>query len=542
MTSRKRPRYFGSQMPRPTEVGKSHRLQRDLASASEEVSNMERQLFGYFLSYSLLLVFVIVTALSTTELQLLIPKHGVILPFLGTSTSVRGFYIVSSFVICGASLFMARELWALEDLKKRKRYQNRYVFSRAGGDSEGRPLLGVKGDLDRIVLKFISDSVFFVSGPATIALLTFWFADAQDRLVFALQSSLFLFSSYFSWVFYRRTERIEEIEKCRIIWPFWILLKHLGIAVVSLKFLVCVDVIYLPTTISPTFFLRDHTRLLDTVDGGVSAFVPHIRIDRFTSIWNGERLEQLEQIAVVKGSPDANHYFMSRGVGLDLRHRRLRFLDIQFQTAPRLMVHYSDLSGANLSAARLLGSNFVGTKMYNVNMQRSVLDGSRFNEVDVKFGVWNNVSARGVVFDNTTIDESVLSNVNFLGSSFFGANITNSFLSGANFSATSFFQTDFKGNIFEPPEKFSVFISDGRSESQVDKFEKYFDENEEDAISALVDGFCTGAGKASDSNALYTISSTYLLIFPDRLQKISTAFDKTNCKSGSTAWSNNIGQ
>lgn len=542
MTSRKRPRPFGSKKPRPTIVVRSHLRQSGVKPALDEISSMERRLFGYFVSYALLLVFVVVTALSTTELQLLIPKRGINLPFLGISTSIRGFFIVSTIIVCAASLFMAREFWALEALRRRKKRQTSYIFARSGGDAEERPLFGVEGDIDRIALNMVSDFVFFVSGPATIVLLAFWFADEQDRVVFALQTVLFVISCYFSWIFYRRTVKTGRRRRYRGFWRTWMGIKYAGMAIIALKFLVCVDVIYLPTTISPTFFLREHTSLLDTSDGGVPAFVPHIRIDRFTNIWNGETPKQLERLAFENGSPNADYYFMSRAVGIDLRHRQLRFLDLQFQIAPRLMVHYSDLSGANLSASRLMGSNFVGTKMYDVNMQFSVLDGSRFNDVDVKFGIWQDVNARGVVFDNTDFDSSAFVHANFLGSSFFGVNITNSFLSGAIFSAASFYQATFKNNKFDPKERFSVFISDKNSRNNIDDFDKYFDESDSDAISKLVDGFCTGLGKAADANALYTISTFYRLEFPERIHKISKAFEKSNCKSASTAWSIDTGQ
>lgn len=503
---------------------------------------MEGRLFGYFVSYALLLVFIAVTALSTTELQLLIPKQGINLPFLGIKTSVRGFYIVSSIVVCAASLFMAREFWRLETLRVRKKRQTGYIFARSGGDTEERPLFGVDGDIDRIALNIISNLVFFVSGPTVVALLTFWFADAQDRIAFALQSTLLFASCYFSWVFYRRSTKTEESRRYHKYTKIWTAIKYVVLSFFALKFLVCVDVIYLPTKISPTFFLRENTSWLDAADGGVSAFVPHIRIDRFTRVWKGKSTTEIKQLAFQNGSPDDEYYFMSRGVGVDLRHRQLRFLDLQFQVVPRLMVHYSDLSGANLSATKLLGSNFVSTKMYDVNLQSSVLDGSRFMDVDVKFGIWQNVHARGVIFDNTSFDSSVLFRANFLGSSFFGVNVANSFLSGANFSATSFYQTTFKHNILAPMRSFSVFISDKKSGNQIDEFVTYFNENNDDAISELVDGFCTGLGKAADSNALYTISSFYTLEFPERIKKISTAFEKSSCKSASTAWNTDVGQ
>lgn len=513
----------------------NRRLRSPQSAAKIEAS--EDRIFKYFVSYALLLLFIVVSVLSTTDLQLLQIKQGVALPFISANTSISGFYLISSMIVCAASIFMAREFHNLEVLKRRGNHGSTFVFSSANRRNQTAPLFGVDGCLDQVALDTISRLVFFVSGPAVAGLLLFRFADFQDRTIFAAQLALAVITTHFAVVYSRRTDQLYPSPKS----IGWRIVVRLGALLVIAKLVLCVDVIYLPPQHSLSFMLKRHTVLLNEQDGGTISLVPHIKIDRSEAIWTSDVSKQAE-LAYQNGSRDVNSYFLSRGMSIDLRGRRLRFLDIPFQIAPRIWAHDADLSGANLSYSKLAGSNFIGTSLYAANLSMASLDGARFANTDLNDTDWANTRARGAFFDNAHFRHASLIGTKFTGSLFFDTTISESYVHSADFNAVTFADSAWKDNIVLLKPKATVFESKPSDENTIDDYAALFNANDDEAIAALTREFCVDNLTGVDAMALDTLAASYTLLYPSRPAKVLRAFDKDSCPSAKSAWARASGR
>jgi uncharacterized protein YjbI with pentapeptide repeats len=496
----------------------------------------EDRLFRYFISYMLLLLFVVVGVFSTSDLQLLQMQQGIVLPLINVSTSIQGFYVFSTMIVFVTSIFMSREFYIFEKLRQQTKQYPSTLSTHSDYSNQINNLFGVNGKFDSILFSAMSRLVFFISGPSTIALLLFRFADSQDRIIFGVQLILFSISVYFSWVFCERTMQLHKYKKQK----FWRVIITIAVLCVLLEILICIDVIYLPPQHSMTFFIKSHTLLLDDKDGGTIFMVPHIKIDRSDSIWNAETARQkFENFVSYHGEHDSNHYFMSRGLSVDLRGRQLRFLNINFQIAPRIWAHEADLSGANLSFTNLAGSNFIDTNLYAANMDMANLDGSRFFNVNFDNSSWSNTRARGAIFDNVHFRFAKLKDTKFTGSSFLGSEIIESRIVYVNFDATSFYEMVLKNNTIIFNSKAKIFCFDKNNNNIDSSHSDFFDINDSDAISKLVREFCVAKLHFADLSALYTLANAYMLAYPERIRQIDSAFEESNCNTAKLAWLKN---
>lgn len=497
----------------------------------EEKPSEADRLFKYFLSYILLLVFIVVSVASMTDAQLLLSRQGMTLPFVSISTSIPGFFVISSALVAASSIFVAREFYSFERKKRTGITTSNTLFSYTSNQIRGQ-LFGTDGKIDRLTFSLISRLVFFYSGPIVCGLLIFRFADFQDRVIFTIQLVLFGFVIYFSFLYDRRTERLHSSQKSRIEKIIW----SVAGGLVLLKLLVCIDVMFLAPKYSPVFKIKLHTSLLDDHDGGTVSLVPHIKIDRAEQIWKQETQKQLEEYAYFAGLRDEKQLFLSRGIGLDIRGRRLRFIDLSFQIIPRIWAHDADLSGANLTFAALVGSNFINTAFYGTNFSLTRLDGSRFFNNNFEWTSWNNTQVRGAIFDNATFRRVTLSHTRFLGSSFFGGRFTDSDIFDVDFGGIKIDGMIFRNNSVVAKEAKSVFGMKPESKAMIEEFRKIFIEDDNAALGLLVAEFCSEKLSAADSTALYTMVSREMLLSPDHAKKIGITFKEKKCQAAATEW------
>lgn len=492
-----------------------------------DIDVAEDKIFKYFVSYAILIAYVLAGISSTTDLMLLQSIDGMRLPFIDSRVSIRGFYLSAPLIVAAASLYMAREFFILNAHKLKKTRNANFVFTISQPNANGK-LFGVNGELDSIVARFISYFVFFLLGPAVILLITIRFADYQDKFIFLFHLVIFFVTSYFSWVFYCRTEQLflRAGSGCAA--------KATSAALVSViifKILVCIDVIFIPSHYSLSMYVKQNTNWLTNSDNGIFSIVPHLRIDRTTAIWE-PKTKEYSEISFYNHNKTSRDYFFSRAAGIDLRGRSLKYLDISFQIAPRIWAHEADLSGANLSFAKIPGSNFINTNFYGADLSMSVVDGSRFFAATMTNTMISNSSFRGTVFDNTNFSRAFLKYVNFAGSSFFGVRIQKSNLDGIDFSGADFFETTIKDNsmIIDAPSP--IFPSLLAARNDFGEFSDAFYENEEAAISAIAKQFCKKSLSASDELALKGITDIYLMMGrnnSDRMRKLVVKFNNLSC-------------
>ncbi|MBS1155308.1 MAG: hypothetical protein H6R07_1232 [Proteobacteria bacterium] len=352
--------------------------------------------FASHLPFASLILYVVVSIASTTDTVLLKGNQGFRLPVVGIDISVFGFYIAAPIIILVAHLVTTKRV--AEESQKHVQPTARNIGS----------------FLDTFTERLLLALLMF-AGPGAILFATLRFASYQHRAVFLLHTGIFLLSIAVSCIRYKelvqafrtKTSRIEKAAG----WLCGILF--------SAYWAVCFDVIFVPPHYSVTLLLKTETDWLDDEDGGTIALIPHIKIDRAAKLWDGNTSAGPEDPRFI-GFSDKDSAFMNRSVVLDLRGKRLRFLDLHSQIVPRIWAHDADLSGANLSFSRLYGSVFVNTQFYGVNFDFAALDGATFMYLRVVRSSFNNSRLRGIYWDGSQIEQTTMYGADLALSSFFG--------------------------------------------------------------------------------------------------------------------------
>lgn len=475
--------------------------------------NKENLFFKYLITYGLIQFFVIINLLSITDAQLLQYKQGFNIPIINANTSIIGFFTLSTLLIAVTSIFISKEYYLIEKQKQKLKTRSTSIFSYINNAS------------DKIESKLLSCFVtflFFISGPIIEFMLLIRFADYQNRIVFLLQLFAFLICTYLCRSYYIKTHDIHKKHTTSLTTKIIFILA-------TFEIFICIDIIFIPSDASPIFYIKNNTYLLDDEDGGTIWLIPHIKIDRSIRLFTPE---QESNDYLYKTGYDDEIYFISRYVSLDIRSRRLKFLDINNQILPRIWAHNADLSGANLSFTRLLGSTFVNTNLYGVNLSLSILDGSSFLFSNIKNSYLNNTHVKGSIFSDTNIENSIVLNSTFFGSMFFGSEITKSKLENNNFNSIYLFDTKIINNHINNNKKSYIFeYSTDNNETEIEQSKRFFEQDNKISTSNFIKEFCTDKISLSDKFSLYSIYNSYLISNEELLKSIHDAFEDKKCIS-----------
>jgi hypothetical protein len=268
-------------------------------------------------------------------------------------------------------------------------------------------------------------------------------------------------------------------------------LRRLGACLFELWLLVCIDVIFLPSYISPVLWLKTHTDWLNNADGGTVAWIPHIEIDRGERLWSGPSKTDAE-LAAFSGHADGKEYFMTREVAMDLRSRNLRYLDISLQVIPRIWAHDADMAGANFSFARLYGSVFVNTTLNGANFYMASFDGASFMNIDLLSTDFVQTRMKGSMWDNVTVKNSSFVNADLSLASFFNTSFDQVEFLATSLQATSMYEVKGGALTFAAREPFKI-LSLTESDNWPNGSDSPFQVNPKAALESLQEHLCKPA-------------------------------------------------
>lgn len=370
-----------------------------------------------YLSYAVLILYVLASISATKDEMLLIPTKGIQLPLATVTVSVTGFYFLSPLMVLIGHLVTLRRIpqtfATLFETTPVTRHER----------------LNRNSDLLMLIC-------LLLAGPVTLLLITYRFAAYQSQALFVMQAASLLYSCYAAGVRYQEVMSIRRKQVSRL----GLMIGCSVGACLGGWLLLCADVILMPARYSTMVWLKTHTGLLTDEDGGTIAWVPHIAIDRATPIWTGLGISN-NDLATYAGKTDSKDWFMTRGIALDVRGRHLRFLDISQQIIPRIWAHYADMSGANLSYSSLYGSVFVGTRLNGASFNLTHLDGSSFMFSELDNTEFNHTSLRGTHWDTMELNQTSFVSSDLSLASMYGVKLNNVNFVGGDFTATSFFET-----------------------------------------------------------------------------------------------------
>jgi len=407
-------------------------------SLKEETAQVE---ISSVLSYALLILYVLASVSSTKDSLLLVPSKGIQLPLVSVTVSVVGFYFLSPLIVLAGHLVTLRRLPKMfAGLKPLKPKDASETLSRR---------------IDLVMLMCLLSA-----GPATLFYILTKFTAYQSPLLFVIQVASLYCACYATRI---RSKELLTANFSTRIQSTSRRLRRLGAGLFELWLLVCIDVIFLPSNISPVLWLKTHTDWLNNADGGTVAWVPHIEIDRGERLWSGP--SQIDaDLAAFSGHANGKEYFLAREVAMDLRSRNLRYLDISMQVIPRIWAHNADMAGANFSFARLYGSVFVNTTLNGANFNMASFDGVTFMNVDLLSTDFVQTRMKGSVWDNVTVKDTSFVNSDLSLASFFNVSFDHVEFLATTLQATSMYEV--KGGTLtfaarEPYKIMSLTESDG---------------------------------------------------------------------------------
>lgn len=393
------------------------------------------------LTYALLILYILASVSSTKDVMLLVPSKGIQLPLVSVTVSVVGFYTLSPLLVLIGHLVTLRRLPKM--------------FAGLKADRASTPHEALNHHTDRFML-----ACLLCAGPATLLFILTKFTAYQSPYLFAIQVASL------SWACSAALVRARELltagsSKLALTIVGWG--RRAGVTVLIAWLAICVEVIYVPSHLSPLLWIKAHTKLLNNTDGGTVSWIPHIEIDREERLWAGPATTNV-QLATLAGHPDLKDYFMAREVGMDLRSRNLRYLDVSQQILPRIWAHQADLAGANFAITRLYGSVFEGTILDGARFDLASLDGATFMNVNLNSMTFVQTSLKGTFWDNVTVENSLFYGADLSLASFFGVTLNHVDFEKTSFQATTFFATT--GNIlsFSAPAPFKILRADDSGE------------------------------------------------------------------------------
>lgn len=390
------------------------------------------------LSYALLILYVLASVSSTKDSMLLMPSKGIQLPLVSVTVSVVGFYFLSPLIVLAGHLVTLRRLPKM------------FAGLKLPKPKDASETLSLRTDLATLMC-------LLSAGPATLLYILTKFTAYQSPFLFVIQVASLYCACYAARIRCRELLAVNFSTRTRTTSRR---LRRLGSWVFECWLLVCIDVIFLPSSISPVLWLKTHTNWLNNADSGTVAWVPHIEIDRGEQLWSGPSQTDAE-LAAFSGHADVKEYFMSREVAMDLRSRNLRYLDISMQVIPRIWAHDADLTGANFSFARLYGSVFVDTTLNGANFNMASLDGASFMNVDLVSTDFIQTRMKGSMWDNVTVKKASFINADLTLASFFNVSFDQVDFLATSLQATSLFEVKGDTLVFAAQEPFKILSMTG---------------------------------------------------------------------------------
>lgn len=431
---------------------------------AQEKRPSDRADVSSYLSYALLVLYVLASVSATKDQMLLVPNNGVQLPLVGVTVSVVGFYLLSPLIVLVGHLVTLRRIPQTFANITLVRVRSKYEQLNRSSD-------------------YIMCISLLFAGPITLFFITYRFAAYQSPFLFLVQVAALVYACYASAVRYQEILHRNHPVSAIVRWVSYVVGVLLGVWL-----LLAADVILAPAKYSITLWLKARTVWLSDADGGAAPWIPHIHIDRATPIWTGNAKGD-DSLAQYSGSVDSDDLFMTRGVALDLRSRNLRFVDLSQQVIPRIWAHGADLSGANLSFTRLYGSVFVDTNLRGANFDMASLDGSSFMHMTIDGASFRHSRLRGTIWDSVAINDAVFEFAELSLASLYGVELNRVLIKGSNLTAISLFETKAEELAIGYDEPYKI-VTARQSDSLMRDTAPVFDVSPQAALAEIAKPLC----------------------------------------------------
>jgi uncharacterized protein YjbI with pentapeptide repeats len=401
--------------------------QERLRQAAERSTTSNRT---YFVSFLIILAYLLIIIASTTDHMLLVPGATVRLPFVDTEVSLLIFYFSAPLIVLTAHFNLLQNLEShnVKLMAWQAGYPDgtvpRYLIDAFIYDLA---LLEREGQLTRSV-RIFAGLLFQLLAPATLLVLLWRFSDYQSFGISGWHFACLLFDLVLIGYFQRAVRGRWRLPKTG-----WIMLALGGMQYGLLGYVLRTNDFPLPlaATISdqeapgPGWLQR---KMVNVLNGEFASLtMPRIDIDSYTSLTLDDKQPKLRM--TFDGASDFASWFLQSGVGLDLRNRSLIGASLKNADLRKAILEGSDLQGANLSGARLAGANLRHTRLQDANLSGAQLQGAT-----MQFTQLQGATLYGATLQGADLSSAQLQGANLTATKLQGANFGGAELQGAIFN------------------------------------------------------------------------------------------------------------
>lgn len=342
--------------------------QADLYSQVKDSTERNRQFFFIWIAFAL---YVIVTTVATTDLQLLLPYSTVTLPALGIQLPLIGFFLVTPWLVLILHFNLLQNL----DSHANKLMQWANTYPNQTPPRAALPaflfdfaMLEQGGAFTKLT-QVATQLVFYAAGPLTIAILVWRFSDYQSWqytvsqcLAFALGFVLVLKAIRALHFKYRLKTGISYLIN------FLIYLPILGLVYAQTYMVIALAI----QNGKPALFDERMPQV----------WLPKISIPSNTSLINFP--SDIQARMALDREENINDWWRKYGVGANLANRNLKYAFLSGVDLRKVNFKDAQLQGASLSFSLLQGANFSTAKLQSTSFYKTQLQGADFSLAELQ--------------------------------------------------------------------------------------------------------------------------------------------------------------
>lgn len=363
--------------------------QAELYAQVKDSTERNRQFFFIWIAFAL---YVIVTTVATTDLQLLLPNSTVILPALGIQLPLIGFFLVTPWLvlILHFNLLQNLDSHANKLAEWANTYPNQtpprstipaFLFDFA--------LLEDGGAFPRLT-QIAAQLVFYAAGPLTIGILLWRFSDYQDLAYTEFQLAAFVISMVFVVAFTMKLKRKHRLKVSISYFSYFVV-----------YFSIVVMVAMQTGMVIHLTFGNSRPLLFGWLKYDI--LLPRIKIPQNTSLVNLPT--DLPSRMALDGKKDVLEWWRSYGVRADLKGRSLKYASLLNADLRRANLEMAQLVGADLRFAKLQGANLIDARLNYANLDGAQLQDAAFHKAKLAGASLREAQLHGTHLIDISIDK-----------------------------------------------------------------------------------------------------------------------------------------
>jgi Pentapeptide repeats (8 copies) len=366
--------------------------QAELYAQVKDSTERNRQFFFIWIAFAL---YVIVTTVATTDLQLLLPNSTVTLPALGIQLPLIGFFLITPWLVLILHFNLLQNL----DSHSNKLMQWANTYPDQTPPRAALPAFlfdfamleqgGVFAKLTQVAAQL----VFYAAGPLTIGILLWRFSDYQSWQFTASQIIAFFSSIYLVVKASLALNRKHRLKVAFSEFNYWLV--YVPIILVAVLQTYWVVALAFQTS-KPWLFKETYPEIfIPTISLPPSTFLATFPSDMQTRV-------------VLDGEKNLDEWWRKYGVGAILAGRNLKFATLALVDLRNVDLSDAQLQDANLFGAKLQNAELSGAQLWNANLMEAQLQGANLTKAQLQGAKLAFTQMQGASLNNISVDAKTL--------------------------------------------------------------------------------------------------------------------------------------